>query len=104
MVNSFCTGYKYEEQQTELKDDRRQNYRAPHVHSLRTWTAGIVALTSAWCLLAEADTTARENCAVAWRDRGEVPSGTEYGGSRFLHLGSVVALGVHLAVHCVSFE
>jgi len=38
--------------------------------------AGIVALTPARCLLAEADTTARDNCAVAWRDRGEPPSGT----------------------------
>jgi len=49
---------------------------APHEHSPRTCTAGIVALTPARCLLAEADTTARDNCAVAWRDRGESPSGT----------------------------
>ena len=44
--------------------------------SPRTCTAGIVALTPARCLLAEADTAARNNCAVAWRDRGESPSGT----------------------------
>ena len=40
---------------------------------------------------------------VAWRDTGRSPSGTQYGGSRLLHLGSAVALGVLLA-HCVSFE
>ena len=67
-------------------------------------TAEIVALTSVQCLLAEVDITARDNCAVAWGDRGESPSGTEYSGYRLLHLGSAVALGVHLSVHCVSVE
>ena len=42
----------------------------------RTCTARIVVLTPARCLLAEADTTARDNCAVAWRVRCESPSGT----------------------------
>jgi desulfoferrodoxin (superoxide reductase-like protein) len=40
----------------------------------KAWIATI--LTPARCLLAETDTTARDNCAVAWRDRGESPSGT----------------------------
>ena len=33
-----------------------------------------------------------------------LPSSSSSGGSRLLHLGSAVALGVHLSVQCVSFE
>ena len=40
-------------------------------------------------------------CAPFSSSRGESPSGTYYGGSRLLHLGSAVALGV-LIVHGVS--
>ena len=49
---------------------------APHELSPRTCIAGIVALTPDRCFLAEPDTTARDNCAVAWRDRGESPPAT----------------------------
>ena len=49
--------------------------QVPHERSPRTCTAGTVALTPARCLLTKDNTTLLAS-TVAWRDRGESPSGT----------------------------